>query len=206
MKTVGEIAEEGAGRSSFLDGEVCVIVSGGMWTGQILMGFMRSVFYAFNGLLRAETQVVMFRDKSVDHDTIVVCFRGTQLFSSDVWCSYVDLFWFQFAHIGKIHSGSKFIVAGHSLGGTLAALFPAILLLPQGGVLSGENASGLHVRSTKSRERYVQGLHGKELEEARDSFFSHMSIVTIWFLEFPLMECSSTLALVFTTTSNINPP
>ncbi|KAK8702982.1 hypothetical protein V6N13_021316 [Hibiscus sabdariffa] len=123
---------------------------------------------------RADTQVVMFRDKSFDHDTIVVCFRGTQPFNFNDWCSDVDLSWYEFPNIGRIHSGflkalgmqnvvgwtqtvdadsyhggrraplayydirdtlrdlltknpeAKFIVTGHSLGGALAALFPAI--------------------------------------------------------------------------------
>ncbi|KAL4363980.1 hypothetical protein GQ457_04G035240 [Hibiscus cannabinus] len=143
--------------------------------GQWKMEFLGFKNYWNDFLQRAETQVVMFRDKSVDHDTIVVCFRGTQPFNTEDWCSDVDLSWFEFPHIGKIHSGfskalgmqssvgwakqvvsdsthgkrgaplayydirdtlkvlleqspeAKFIVTGHSLGGALAALFPAIL-------------------------------------------------------------------------------
>ncbi|KAE8697347.1 Alpha/beta-Hydrolases superfamily protein, putative isoform 2 [Hibiscus syriacus] len=69
------------------------------------MEFLGFKNYWNDFLQRAETQVVMFRDKNVDHDTIVVCFRGTQPFNTEDWCSDVDLSWFEFPHIGKIHSG-----------------------------------------------------------------------------------------------------
>ncbi|XP_039042382.1 triacylglycerol lipase OBL1-like [Hibiscus syriacus] len=69
------------------------------------MEFLGFKNYWNDFLQSAETQVVMFRDKGVDHDTIVVCFRGTQKFNTEDWCSDVDLSWFEFPHFGKIHSG-----------------------------------------------------------------------------------------------------
>ncbi|KAK8517119.1 hypothetical protein V6N13_092403 [Hibiscus sabdariffa] len=136
-----------------------------------------STFIGFNKywndfLRRAETEVCMFRNKTTDHDTIVVCFRGTEPFNAKDWSTDVDLSWYEFRGIGRIHSGflkalgmqkfygwpksvlpnllrraplayydirdtlrnylredpkTKFIVTGHSLGGALASLFPAIL-------------------------------------------------------------------------------
>ncbi|KAE8665941.1 hypothetical protein F3Y22_tig00112523pilonHSYRG00170 [Hibiscus syriacus] len=111
------------------------------------MEFLGFKNYWNDFLQSAETQVVMFRDKGVDHDTIVVCFRGTQKFNTEDWCSDVDLSWFEFPHFGKIHSGfskalgmqsgagwAKQVVSDSThgprrapLGGALAAIFPAIL-------------------------------------------------------------------------------
>ncbi|KAK8481849.1 hypothetical protein V6N11_000028 [Hibiscus sabdariffa] len=115
-----------------------------------LLGFKN---YWNDFLQRAETQVVTFRDKSVNHDTIVVCFKGTQLFSTHDWCSDVICLGSSSPISERfiaVFSKAKFIVVSHSLGSALVVLFSVILFLPQG-LLSGENAKSLYVRSTKSR-------------------------------------------------------
>ncbi|XP_039050669.1 triacylglycerol lipase OBL1-like [Hibiscus syriacus] len=67
-----------------------------------LIGFKN---YWNDFMMKADTQVFLFRNKTAEHDTIVVCFIGTRPFSADDWCSDADLFWYEFNGIGRIHSG-----------------------------------------------------------------------------------------------------
>ncbi|OVA15828.1 Lipase [Macleaya cordata] len=116
----------------------------------------------------------MFQDKMEDPELIVVAFRGTEPFDADAWITDVEISWYDFESLGKVHGGfmkalglqkgkgwpkeieqkendkrlyayytvreklreilkknekAKVIVTGHSLGGALATLFPAVLAL-----------------------------------------------------------------------------
>ncbi|CAI9115783.1 OLC1v1016776C2 [Oldenlandia corymbosa var. corymbosa] len=118
------------------------------------------------------TQAIMFQDKKVDPNLIMVAFRGTSPFDADDWITDLNISWYEIEGAGRVHAGfqkalglqkdkgwpkeidpvsagtkqfayytireklrdilsqnknAKFMVAGHSLGGALAILFPAIL-------------------------------------------------------------------------------
>ncbi|CAF2317938.1 unnamed protein product [Brassica rapa subsp. narinosa] len=118
------------------------------------------------------TQAFVFKASDTNPNLIVVSFRGTELFSSDDWCTDLDISWYvyELKNVGKVHVGFsralglqqngwpkenislihqyayytirqklrdmlardknlKFILTGHSLGGAIAALFPAILAI-----------------------------------------------------------------------------
>ncbi|CAA7024536.1 unnamed protein product [Microthlaspi erraticum] len=114
------------------------------------------------------TQAFVCKASSTNPNLIVVSFRGTEPFDTDDWCTDLDISWYEFKNVGKVHAGFsralglqkngwpkeiiaigrqyayytirqklrdmlakdknlKFILTGHSLGGAIAALFPAIL-------------------------------------------------------------------------------
>ncbi|GMJ14435.1 hypothetical protein like AT5G67050 [Hibiscus trionum] len=69
------------------------------------MSFIGFKNYWNDFLRKANTQVSLFRDKTADHDTIVVCFRGTSRFNAKAWSTDLDLSWYEISGIGRIHSG-----------------------------------------------------------------------------------------------------
>ncbi|CAA2996194.1 uncharacterized protein LOC111367420 isoform X2 [Olea europaea subsp. europaea] len=69
------------------------------------MKFME--FYNFwNDYEEMDTaQAIMFEDTSTGNNLIVVAFRGTGPFDTNAWRTDVDISWYEFPGIGKIHGG-----------------------------------------------------------------------------------------------------
>eukprot|EP00253_Pinus_taeda_P009177 PITA_09177 len=94
-----------------------------------------------DNLQKKSTQAYIFCDKEVDAQLIVIAFRGTEPFNADDWkqisISHEDpekpLAYYvlrkKLKELLQVHRNAKFIVTGHSLGGALAVLFPAILFI-----------------------------------------------------------------------------
>ncbi|KAK7263133.1 hypothetical protein RJT34_30718 [Clitoria ternatea] len=54
---------------------------------------------------KATTQGFILLDKSEDHDTYVVAFRGSEPFDADAWSTDIDISWLKFPGVGKTHAG-----------------------------------------------------------------------------------------------------
>ncbi|KAK2389516.1 alpha/beta-Hydrolases superfamily protein [Trifolium repens] len=105
---------------------------------------------------KATTQAFVLLDKSDNQDTYIVTFRGTELFDADQWSYDFDVSWLELPGLGKTHAGfmkslglqksnmgwpkeietnpnhapeAYYSLRPKILGGALAILFPAILML-----------------------------------------------------------------------------
>ncbi|KAH9300022.1 hypothetical protein KI387_011605, partial [Taxus chinensis] len=56
-------------------------------------------------LQKKSTQAIVFCDKEVDANLIVIAFRGTQPFEADDYITDLDFSWYDYPKLGKVHFG-----------------------------------------------------------------------------------------------------
>ncbi|XP_024019598.1 uncharacterized protein LOC21394334 [Morus notabilis] len=105
---------------------------------------------------KSTTQAFMMRDKSEDHDTIVVAFRGTLPFDVAAWCSDFDISWYRIPKVGKVHGGFM-----KALGLQKSAGFPKDMIEEEEGRVKRNRPSPLAYYDIREKLRELLGQNDK---------------------------------------------